>query len=58
VFPTALVALLPVKTVREPNAFKVLPMLGAALFYGTLAVWVFDRGLRRYASGNQMLELP
>jgi ABC-2 type transport system permease protein len=57
VFPTAFVALLPVEAVREPNALKVLTMLGAAVFYGALAVWVFDRGLRRYASGNQMLEL-
>jgi ABC-2 type transport system permease protein len=57
VFPTAFVALLPVEAVREADPLKVLALLAAALFYGWLAIVIFERGLRRYASGNQMLEL-
>jgi hypothetical protein len=32
-------------------------VLAAAIGYGALAVHVFERGLRRYASGNRILEL-
>jgi hypothetical protein len=32
-------------------------VLAAAVGYGALAVWIFERGLRRYASGNRILEL-
>ena len=57
VFPTAFVALVPVEAVREADPLKVLVLLGAALVYAGLAVWIFERGLRRYASGNRVLEL-
>jgi ABC-2 type transport system permease protein len=57
VFPAAFVAFLPAEAIRHPEAVNVLGMLGAALVYSLLAVAVFDRGLRRYASGNGMLEL-
>jgi ABC-2 type transport system permease protein len=57
VFPTAFVALLPVEALREGDPLKVLAMAGAALVYAGLAVMVFNRGLRHYASGNQLLEL-
>jgi hypothetical protein len=36
---------------------KVVALLAASAVYAALAVIVFDRGLRRYASGNQMVEL-
>lgn len=55
VFPAAFVAYLPAEAVRHPDILKVLAMFGAALVYSALAVVVFDRGLRRYASGNQVL---
>ncbi|HET6521747.1 MAG TPA: ABC-2 family transporter protein [Geminicoccaceae bacterium] len=56
-FPTAFVTLLPVEAVRDASAPKALAVLAAAAFYAALAVAVFDRGLRRYASGNRLLEL-
>jgi ABC-2 type transport system permease protein len=57
VFPAAFVAFFPAETVRHPDAAGVLAMLGAAFAYSALAVAVFDRGLRRYRSGNRVLEL-
>ena len=57
VFPAAFVAFLPAEAIRHPEAINVLGMLGAALIYSLLAVAVFNRGLRRYASGNGVLEL-
>ncbi|HET6522206.1 MAG TPA: ABC-2 family transporter protein, partial [Geminicoccaceae bacterium] len=56
-FPTAFVTLLPVEAVRVASAPMALAVLAAAAFYAALAVAVFDRGLRRYASGNRLLEL-
>jgi ABC-type uncharacterized transport system permease subunit len=57
VFPTAFVALLPVEALREADPLKVLAMVGAAIVYAGFAVAVFNRGLRHYASGNQLLDL-
>ena len=57
VFPTALIALLPVEAVRESRIDKAALVVIGAVFYAGLAKWVFDRGLRSYASGNRMLEL-
>ena len=57
VFPAAFVAFFPAEVVRQPDLGGVLGMLAAALVYATLAVVVFDRGLRRYRSGNRLLEL-
>jgi hypothetical protein len=51
------VAFLPAEAVRHPEAVNVLGMLAAALVYSLLALAVSNRGLRRYASGNGVLEL-
>jgi ABC-2 type transport system permease protein len=56
-FPTAFVGFLPVEAVRDADPLKAVAMIGAALVYGALAAAVFQRGLRRYASGNRILEL-
>jgi ABC-2 type transport system permease protein len=56
VVPAAFVALLPVEAVREASALKALAVLGAAVVYAGLATAIFARGLRRYASGNRMVE--
>ena len=56
-FPTAFIALLPVEAIRHHSLVEALAVLAAALAYGALAVWVFERGLRRYTSGNRILEL-
>jgi ABC-2 type transport system permease protein len=57
VFPTAFIALLPMEAIRHHSLPEALGVLAAALGYGALAVYVFERGLRRYASGNRILEL-
>ena len=57
VFPTAFISLVPVEAVRDHSALKALAVLGAAFVYAGLAVLVFERGLRRYGSGNRVLEL-
>ncbi len=35
--------------------FKAMAVMAAALVYGALAIFVFDRGLNRYASDNRMV---
>lgn len=57
VFPTALIALVPVEAVREGSVTKACAVVTAAAVYSVLAKWIFDRGVRSYASGNRMLEL-
>ncbi len=57
VFPSALGALLPVEAVREASLLKSEAVFGGAIIYAGLARWVFDRGVRNYASGNRLLEL-
>lgn len=56
-FPTAFVTLLPVEAVREGSVWKALAVVAAAVVYSGLAVAVFNRGLRHYASGNRILEI-
>jgi viologen exporter family transport system permease protein len=57
IFPSAFMAFFPAEVIRHPDAGGVLLMLAAAAVYSLLAVLVFDRGLRRYRSGNRLLEL-
>jgi ABC-2 type transport system permease protein len=57
VFPTGLVSLLPVEAVREGSVPKALAVFAGAVIYAFLTRWIFDRGVRRYSSGNRMLEL-
>ena len=57
VLPAAFAAVAPAEVVRHPGVGGMLPMLAAALVYSALAVAIFDRGLRRYRSGNRLLEL-
>ena len=55
VLPIAFMSQVPVEAVRDGDPLKALSVLAAAIFYGALAVVVFDRGLRRYTSGNRMV---
>ena len=57
VFPTAFMALVPVNAVRNSDPLAALAVVIAAVVYSWLAVVVFNRGLRHYASGNRILEL-
>jgi ABC-2 type transport system permease protein len=53
--PIAFMSQVPVEAIREADPLKALSVVAAALFYGALAIVVFDRGLRHYASGNRMV---
>lgn len=54
VLPVAFMSQLPAEAIREGDPLKMFAVFAAALVYGTIAVVVFDRGLRHYASGNRM----
>ena len=56
-FPTAFIGLLPVEAVRDGSLMKGLLVVVAALAYALLALVIFNNGLRRYTSGNRLLEL-
>jgi ABC-2 type transport system permease protein len=56
VFPAGFVALVPVMAVRNADPRLALACMAAALFYGALAWFVFERGLRRYSSGSRIVE--
>jgi ABC-2 type transport system permease protein len=55
VLPVAFISQVPVEAVREAGAAKAVAVIAAALVFTALAVFVFERGLARYASGNRML---
>ncbi len=52
VLPAGFVGYLPVRIVRDPSLVGMTLLLIAAIAYMRIAAAVFDRGLRRYASGN------
>jgi ABC-2 type transport system permease protein len=52
--PAGFVGFLPVELVRAPSAALAAAALGAAVGWTLLALFVFGRGLRRYASGNRI----
>lgn len=53
VLPAGLVAYLPVELVRDFHAGTALLAVAAALVYAGVAWFVFQRGLRHYASGSR-----
>jgi viologen exporter family transport system permease protein len=53
VLPAGFVGYLPARILHEPSAVNVLILLTGAIAYLGLAMLVFDRGLRRYASGSR-----
>jgi ABC-2 type transport system permease protein len=53
IIPADFVSYLPVALLREPSLATLGGALGGAALYAALAVWLFHRGLRRYASGNR-----
>jgi ABC-2 type transport system permease protein len=57
VFPAGFVAMVPVEAVRDGDPLKLAACAGAAVGYAGLAWLVFERGLRRYASGSRIIEL-
>jgi ABC-2 type transport system permease protein len=57
VLPAGLISHLPVRLVREPSVAVALSVVMAAVTEGALALWIFHRGLRRYASGSRFSTL-
>lgn len=55
--PAGFIAALPVEALRDSDPLKVLALLAAAVIYAGIAAAIFQRGLKRYASGNRILEL-
>jgi ABC-2 type transport system permease protein len=55
VLPAAFVSYLPVQIVRQPSVAILTMLLAGSAAYLALAVWVFGRGLRRYASGSRFV---
>jgi ABC-2 type transport system permease protein len=53
VLPAGFVGYVPVRILHAPSLTNVAILVGVAIGYVCLAVWVFDRGLRRYASGSR-----
>jgi len=53
VLPAGFVGYLPARVVRAPSILAVSALVMGAVAYVGVAVWVFDRGLRRYASGSR-----
>jgi ABC-2 type transport system permease protein len=53
VLPAGFVGYLPVRYVRDPSVAHVALLLAGAAAYLGMAVFIFDRGLRRYASGSR-----
>jgi ABC-2 type transport system permease protein len=57
VFPTAFMSLVPVQAVRDGSWLEAIAVVVAAVVYSVIAAAIFNRGLRRYSSGNRILEL-
>jgi len=53
VLPAGFVAYLPVRVVHAPSMADIAFLVIGASTYLAVAVWVFERGLRRYTSGSR-----
>jgi ABC-2 type transport system permease protein len=51
--PAGFVGYLPVSLLRDFSLVGLAAAIAGAVVYGSLAVWVFGRGLRRYSSGSR-----
>jgi len=52
--PAGFIAYLPVRFLRDWEPWQLATVVAVALAYAVAAWWVFERGLRRYESGNLM----
>jgi ABC-2 type transport system permease protein len=51
--PAGVVGYLPVRLLRQPSLGTALTLVCASAAYGTIALGIFGRGLRRYSSGSR-----
>jgi ABC-2 type transport system permease protein len=54
--PAAFVGFVPVEILRDFSGPALAAMVAAAVLAPLAAAWLFGRGLKRYASGNRMVE--
>ena len=54
VLPAGLISYLPVELVREFSLANFLIVAGGSCFLCCLSLWIFNQGLKRYESGNQL----
>ncbi|HEY4103725.1 MAG TPA: ABC-2 family transporter protein, partial [Polyangiaceae bacterium] len=54
VIPAAFAGILPARLAQQPSAQSLAAALGGAVALVCAALFVFERGLRRYESGNQI----
>ena len=53
VLPAGVVGYMPIRILHAPSLTNVAMLVSVAIVYVCVAAWVFDRGLRRYASGSR-----
>ena len=53
VLPAGFVGYMPIRILHAPSLTNVAMLICVAIGYMCVAVWVFHRGLRRYASGSR-----
>jgi ABC-2 type transport system permease protein len=53
--PAGFIGFVPARLVYAPTASVAVTTVGAACVYTAVAVFVFERGLRRYESGNRIV---
>ena len=53
--PAGFVSYLPARMLRDPSSVMLAAALGGALVHVAVAVWVFNRGVRRYTSGSRFV---
>ncbi len=51
--PAGVIGTIPVELLHDFSWIRLGILLGSTLVFCLLAMWVFDRGLKRYESGNQ-----
>ena len=53
--PAGFISYLPVRIVRDPSMFEIALLVAGAAAYVAIGAWLFNRGLRRYASGSRFV---
>lgn len=53
VLPAGFIGYMPIRILHAPSLTSVTVLVCVAIGYLCVAVWLFDRGLRRYASGSR-----
>jgi ABC-2 type transport system permease protein len=53
VLPAGFVGYMPIRILHAPSPASIAVLVSVAIGYVCAAVWLFERGLRRYASGSR-----